>query len=219
MAVDFVSRHTSVPVVSDGAVASARLNKRGEIVAQADWMLQLVLEGRVYNASNLTIETAAVGSTSFADTDPFLLLDVPEGTTVIPLEVYLAQAGTVAANPVQVYLTTDDRVRFSSGGTSVTPINMRKDDVRGSAALFYVGDGTAITATANTDADTLMAALLDPDVTDPNSTENFLWSARNMIPPVLIGPAALLVHLVSATTAPGVLWTVKWAEWPTSDII
>lgn len=194
-----------------------RLNPRGELVVP-DWMTQLALDGRVFNISNLTIETVALGSTSFADTDPFILVDVPTGTTIIPLEVLLAQGGTVAGGVITVLITTDDGLRFSSGGTAVTPINLRKDDPITSATSAYVGDATAIVAAANVDADTIWAGLLDQDVTDPNSTENVIWTARNYIPPILIGPASLLIFAFAATTAPGLFWSVKWAEIPTVSV-
>lgn len=201
----------------EGNFMRARMNPRGELVV-ADWMTQLVLDGRVFNASNTTIETAVAGSTSFADTDPFLLLDVPSGTTAIPLEILLAQAGTVAGGVITILITTDDATRFSSGGTAVTPINMRKDDPNTSACSFYEGGSSAITASANTDADTLFATLLDQDVTDPNITENVVWTARKYIPPALIGPASLLVFAYASTTAPSLYWSVKWVEFSTSVV-
>ena len=211
-----VSQDAYVGVAEQGYPA-VRMNPRGELIVP-DWMTQLALDGRVFNISNVTIETVALGSTSFVDTDPFLLIDVPSGTTIIPLEVSLFQGGTVAGGIITVIITTDDGLRFSSGGTLITSINMRKDDPIASSVSAYVGDATAIVAAANVDADTLYVVRFQEDVTSPTTTEMCFWSARTHIPPVLIGPASLLVHAFAATTAPGLFWSVKWAEFATSVI-
>src|SRR3990167_887572 len=81
---------------SEGGIFAPRLNKRAELVF-ADLYMQLVQDGRVFCTPNPTIETAvAMGGTSFADTTPAILIDIPSGTTMIPLEVRMDQGGTVA---------------------------------------------------------------------------------------------------------------------------
>ena len=73
---------------SDGEQGLVRLNRRGELITP-DWYQQLVADGRVFLASNAARETAeAIGTaTTWSDTDPALLLDVPDGKTAIPLEM------------------------------------------------------------------------------------------------------------------------------------
>jgi len=207
-------------VGSDGSAVAGRFNNRGELVVP-DFYQQLVQDGRVFIASNVARETAAAmgtASATFSDTDPALLMFVPSGTTVMPLEIYLAQGGTVAGGVVTVLITLDDgTTRYSSGGVAVTPQNMRYDEPNTSLVTFYEGT-TEIVAGANVDDVTLWAGLLDQDVSDPNRTENVDWSARKYIAPLLVGPANLLVYTYAATTQPAWFWHVTWAEIPTVSV-
>ena len=63
----------------------------------------------------------------------------------------LRQGGTVAGAVITVLMTLEDAIRYSSGGTSHTPQNMRFDEPNSSACSFYTG----ATAGANTDDITL----------------------------------------------------------------
>ena len=68
---------------------------QGQVVS--DRYDQAILDGRAFMVSNAARETAlAVGGTSFSDTAPAFILDVPSGTGIVPLEIDLRQGGTVA---------------------------------------------------------------------------------------------------------------------------
>ena len=194
-----------------------RLNPRGEMIVP-DWMTQLALDGRVFNSSTPVQETALNLNTTARGTDnisPAILLDVPAGTTVIPLEVIMAAiAGT--AEDVTVTINTDDGTRFSTGGTSRSIVNARKDDPGGSLCTFY----TEPTAIANVDDDTIWAKLIDGGQIATPTTDNpaVFWSAKFFTPPILIGPASLLIFVTSTTDDHTWQYSVKWAEMPTTDI-
>lgn len=213
-------RQDSYDIQSEGNEHNARMNPRGEYVIP-DWMTQLVMDGRVYNASNAAQETAVLFGETARGTDnvnPSMLLDVPTGTTAIPLEVIISTSGTGTAGDYQVYIVTDDGVRYSSGGAGVTPVNMRKDDPNTSGCSFYQG-GTQIVASANVDDDTIYVRRLDElEVTTAPQHQPVIWSARNNIPPVLIGPAALLVFVIVGNVDASFFFSVKWAEFSTTDI-
>jgi hypothetical protein len=220
--VEFVTEvmQDSYHTTGEGTTGKIRINPRGEIVVP-DFYQQLVFDGRVFMASNAARETAeAIGSVdSFSDTDPALLLDVPTGTTVMPLEIILNQGGTVAGGVITVLITLSDKIRYASDGAAITPQNLRFDEPRSSACSFYSGS-TDIVAAANTDDLTLYAAILDQDVaTAPNATATKInWTAREFIAPVLVGPAALVIYAVAATTQPSFFYSVKWAELATTDV-
>jgi len=215
-------RQDSYDVQAEGVEHNARMNPRGELIVP-DWYTQLVLDGRVYNVSNAVQETAERISETARGSDnvnPSLLLDVPTGTTVIPLQVMLDLTTMGTSEDLTITLVTDDVVRRSSGGAAITPINMRKDDPNTAASTFYSGS-TQIVAIANVDDDTLDAVIVEAEAT-PKTTASglpfYLWSARQRIPPVLIGPSALMVFAIGATDDHDWHWSVQFAEFSTTDI-
>jgi hypothetical protein len=212
-------RQESYHVDTDGSMGMVRLNRRGEVVTP-DWMQQLAMDGRVFCVSNTARETAiacGTASATFSDTDPAFLLDVPTGTTIMPLEITLNQGGTVAGGMITVLITLDDKIRYSSGGVAVTPQNFRYDEPRSSSCPFYTG-GTDIVAAANTDDVTLYGQFLVQDI-DVLEGGNVHWSAKNYIAPVLIGPASLVIYTYAASTQPSWWFSIKWAEFATTEVI
>lgn len=202
----------------EGAQGLVRLNRRGELVV-VDLYTQLVDDGRVFVASNAARETAeAIGTaTTFSDTDPALLLDVPSGTTAKPLEIIMNQGGTVAGGNITLLITLSDKIRYASGGVKLTPQNMRFDEPRSSSCNFYTGS-TDIVANANTDDITLYGANLVHDI-DALEGGHIHLTAKNYIMPQLIGPAALVIYAVAATTQPSFFYSIKWAEFDTTDVV
>ena len=79
-----VTRQNNYTAVDDNEFIAPRANRLGDLVSQ-DMYQQMVWDGRCFMASNAARETAlAVGGTSFSDTAPAFLLDVPSGTTAVP---------------------------------------------------------------------------------------------------------------------------------------
>lgn len=212
-----VVQQDSYVVSQEDSYKPVRLNPRGELVVP-DWMTQLALDGRVYNFSTPVQETALNLNTTARGTDnvnPAVLIDIPTGTTIIPLEIIMQIiAGT--AEDVTVTINTDDGTRFSTGGTTRTPVNMRKDDPNTSSTTVY----TEPTATANTDDDTIWAKLVDgAQIATPTTDQpTVFWSAKYYTPPILIGPAALLIFVTSATDDHTWQFSIKWAEFATTAI-
>lgn len=218
-----ITRQDSYSVASEGSQGLVRLNPRGELVAM-DIYQQFVLDGRVFNASNAVQETdEAIAETGrgTANINPSLLVDVPSGTTIIPLEVIVDLGNTPGTSvDMNFSINTDDAVRYSSGGAAITPINMRKDDPRSSNCPVYSAS-TQIVASANTDDDTIFATMHEAEATPRTVVGGplFFWTARQYIAPVLIGPAALLVYMMSAATNDQEMyWSIKWAEFSTAEI-
>tara|TARA_Y100000310_G_scaffold343762_1_gene452908 strand:- start:3527 stop:4186 length:660 start_codon:yes stop_codon:yes gene_type:complete len=202
---------------AEGQFVGARANPRGELITP-HWFTQLALDGRVYNISTSVQEAGdLLGETSPGanNVNPSILVDVPSGTTIIPLEFTVMPEGTgTTGDWTIIRMSTDDATRYSSGGAAITPINMRKDDPNTSSTSAYHG-GTQIVATANTDDDTFWYGSVDTSirVNQPN-----YWSALTSVPPILIGPAALLVFVQVSNVDEEVLWSLKWAEFSTSVI-
>ncbi len=207
---------------TDGSLGKVRLNRRGEIV-MPDPYTQLVADGRVFNASNAVEETAediTLASRTGSNVNPSLLLNVPEGTTALPLEVMMDMVTEGSSEDTYLTICTDDASRYTSGGGAITAINMRKDDPRSSNCIFKSGS-TTIVSPANTDDDTIWSVHIDAEatpVTVATGMPTILWTARTSIPPMLIGPAAFLVYIHHATDDSTWMWSVKWAEFATTEV-
>lgn len=218
-------RQESYSIHSDGEQGLVRLNRRGELVVP-DWMTQLVLDGRVFNASNAVQET----DEAFAETgrgtnniNPSILMDVPNGKTAIPLEL-IVDLGNTPGTSVDMNFTinTDDAVRYVSGGAAITPINMRKDKPRTSGCPVYSGS-TQIVASSNTDDDTIWNTMVEAEATARTVVSGIplvFWTAKTNIPPVLIGPASFLFFMMAASTNDQEMyWSLKWAEFDTTEVV
>ena len=118
-------RQTTLDVVSDGVLVIPRANKRSELVI-AETVEQMIIDGRVFIASNVAQETAEdIGNPAYANTEPALLIDVPAGTSMKMLEFEFKQGGTVSNGPFGALVVVDDKIRYTSGGVEVTPRNFR----------------------------------------------------------------------------------------------
>lgn len=213
----------SLPALgTDGAAGSPRINNRAELVV-ADSYMQWVMDGVVFNASHAVQETLVDLSETGRgsnNVNPALLLDVPTGTTVIPLEILVEQGLDGTDEDIQFTINTDDGTRLSSGGTTITPINMRKDDPNSSNVTFRDG-GSTITASGNTDDDTIWFQWITAEAlpkTAASGRPQVFWTSRLYSPPVLVGPASLLVFIVSATADQTYFYSVKWAEFTTAQV-
>lgn len=220
--VELTGRKAAIPSreTSDGFLKPLWASRDGSLVT-LDWYTAMAMEGRVFNISNEVQEggaTALCGETSPGsdNINPSILVDVPSGTTIIPMEVMVMPEGTGTQGDWGVIrINTDDAVRYSSGGNSLTPINMRKDDIQASACPAYDGS-TQIVATANTDDDIIWVSSTDHD---KRANEAQIWTARQFIPPVLVGPASLLVFVMVNNVDEEILFSVKWVELPSSSIV
>ena len=218
-------RQESYLLSGEGSVGQIRLNRRGEMVV-VPVELQWAIDGRVFNASNAVQETDeafAETGRGTANINPSLLVDVPTGTTIIPLEVIVGLGNTPGTSvDMNFTLNTDDVTRYSSGGAAITPINMRKDDPRTSACPVYSGS-TQIAASVNTDDDTIFNLMVEAEATPRTAvsgTPLFYWTSKLYVPPILIGPASFLFYMMSASTNDQEMyWSIKWAEFATTEVV
>lgn len=199
------------------ATMNLRVTRDGMLLT--DYVLNLLLQGRIFVASDADENDRVTGQTSFAATTPTLLLNVPSGTTAIPLLINLGQAGTVAGGDISVVLSYDSVNRYSSGGTSESIRALRTDQPVTPACTVYSNP----TAAAATNARVLLSLGEVPAVAGAGTATRSdsyinLAAARDFIPPLLVGPAAFLVFSYAAATGPTWEWSVAWCEVPSSDL-
>ena len=175
-------------------------------------MEHLAFQGRLFIASDADENDRVTGQTSFAVTTPTFLIDVPSGTTCIPLFVNLTQAGSVAGGDIGIAIAIDNADRYDTGGTSETVYNPRTSSGRANLSTLYSG----ATATAGYGI-RVFSAVTSPDVSPAEgAVQGPYWSAE--LPYLIEGPGALLVYTYAAVTGPTWEWSIGWAEIPTKDI-
>ena len=175
-------------------------------------MEYLAFQGRLFIASDGDENDRVTGQTSFAVTTPTFLIDVPSGTTCIPLFVNLTQAGTVAGGDVSIRIAIDNADRYDTGGTSETVYNPRTSSGRANACTLYSG----ATATSGYGI-RVFSAVTAADVSPAEAAiQGPYWSAE--LPYLIEGPGAFLVYTDAAVTGPTWEWSIGWAEVPTADI-
>jgi hypothetical protein len=144
-------------VQGDGSMsgaAGARFGKYGEIYALTPGSPKSLLaeEGSYFVANNAQTGIAtAAAPTTFSATNPFVLIEntgVPGGGGAIITLDYMLLAATAAGTAgasVQFAITRDTTLRFSSGGTALTPINCNSSGA-GTVAKVWGGNITATAA-------------------------------------------------------------------------
>lgn len=185
------------------------LGSRDGAAYVGDYMLMQALAGRIFAASDADQNDAVTGQTSFANTTPTFLLNVPSGTTAIPLWVNLQQSGSVAGDFITVIIEIDNIAAYASGGTSETVLSTRVDAPVANVATLYSG----ATATAGYGVSlyhATMAEDVDPASADAQFFGPVLW--RPAAPVILVGPASLKVFTFAGTTGPTWLWSIGWCE-------
>lgn len=190
----------------------------------ADWLMGMCMEGRVFcaQAGLLTTPITWTATATNDQTKPAMFLDVPAGTTVIPLEIslYMEAYGTNALFECAAVTGTG---AVDAGSTAGTITNMRTDAPYTSNCTF-TSDGTGGTApTANISSfwkDGLQKAvtLATADDDSSNAPNKFTWRWNDaMYVPVVVGAGQLLVTQGSqAGTGFG---TIIFVEIPSTSVV
>ena len=221
----FIEYTTGIqPDVFDKDDAYSKLQgTRDGAAFSADWVLARCLEGRVF-AGNLGSATGpATLSAGSADTTEFdYFMSVPSGTTVIPLEIviYMETWGT---NGIAEVLGVVGASGVTGAGTSVTPVNLRRDAPFASLCTV-TGAATATSATAITGVEFLRDGHQTAQTpatalaTGSKLQNKFVWSHKSAgYAPVIVGAGQL--GLVCSTVSGTGFITVVWAELPSTRIV
>jgi len=171
-----------------------------------DLLLGLGIYGQIFIASDADQNDTVTGQTSFANTTPTFLIDVPLGITIIPLYVDLSQTGTVAGGDIELILEMDSIDRYNTGGTSEKVVSNRTSGGNPNICSIY-SNPTAIAGYGMR----LFSADIAPDVSPAEGIlPGPLWTPA--VPIFLVGPAAFIVYSWAGTTGPSWLWSISWAE-------
>jgi hypothetical protein len=191
-------------------------------VFEADYLHSLAREGRIFIASpGAALNTTSLGAaaTSFVATTPDFTLEVPSGTTCIPLRVKATQAGTVAGGAVSVIMGIQGAVERSSAGTAFANIKSTRTDALGVANVCtpYI----APTVATDTVGVAVYRDILTQTVTTtrPGLADDVDWMPYTQGQPIyLVGPSALKFYSFASSTAPTWFFELTWAEIPSTDL-
>jgi hypothetical protein len=218
---------TAVDRLSEGADVYVRALRDGTL-STAAFFQALALEGRCFAANIGSLTTPATfAATPIDGTEPDIILEVPSGTTVLPisLTIQMEAYGTNAIFECMAAFGTGGSRGAATGGTAITPVNLRTDAPRGSSCVCYstIDDATATYLTANKVEffrDGLQSAITKATAVNNIANADFVkfkWSAAESgFQPVLIGASQLFVNAMSQAGTG--FMTLVWAELPSSAI-
>lgn len=174
-------------------------------VPTIDFLWKASYEGKVFVAGDADQNDVVTGQTSFANTTPTLMLDVPDGINCIPLFVDLMQTGTVAGGDIELLFEIDRVDRYSSGGTSEKVFSSMMGGPKNKVACY--SGATAVAGYGMT----LSRYDLAPDVSPAEGAVNKpFWTPP--YPVILRGPAAFLIYSSAGITGPTWFWNIGWIE-------
>lgn len=182
----------------------------------ADWVQALALRGRVFHAFFGSDTSPATFDTSYANTDPDISIDIPDGTAIMPLQIRTV----VEAYGTQLLFETFTlctKTLANASATAFTPINMATRQGSGSACLVNTAP-TVTNGAGHVDAfeigrETYSKAvtITDADQTSSIYPTHFSWSYQDEgFAPILHGEASMQTWVVC--NAPTGYLQIWWAE-------
>lgn len=182
-----------------------------------DWFTALALEGRMYGLNVGTLSTPVAGHVGIDDDQPEAVLDVPSGTTIIPVSIDLYLEDSAGTDTEVVFLTSQANVGAGTSTELSTIRNLRADAPLTSSCTAYrsyTGNGTATSAGFEFYRSGYPFA---DATTDP--VKKFHWSAKESgIVPVIVGDGALVLYWAGTTTAPSGFAQIVYVEVPSTSI-
>ena len=182
-----------------------------------DFFTWASLVGRVYQIQ-LGTEDAPVDSTAaMDDLLVWAVVDVPTGVKIMPVKAEAHIATFTTATLVNAMLEVDTaKVRYASGGTAATPLNLHTGKANASGCAAYVMEGAGVVTTAKTAGGSIEIARMvfteDAITTSSGDEKPFIWNDR--CPPVLEGPASIIFHFGATTADVTGYGLLKWIELP-----
>lgn len=188
------------------------------VLITRDSILQWKLEGKVFFCQ----QGDAASEIDFAETaydedEPQFAITVPDGLLMIPLSLAVTIEDIEGTENFVIWSTTTNDIGIS-GGTALTPVNYRRDNLRApacKAASLYTSGATA--ATGLIEVKLWYHPFASAAVTDGTDLHHHVWTINNPDMPILIGPATIQMHCFGGTALEG-FGEYTWVEMAASDL-
>ena len=194
--------------------------KDGSLIA-VDWLTAQGIKGNVFHAYLGSASTEITLDAGYANTDPDISLDVPQGRIVIPICIRAIVQEYGSTGLFEVFSLCSRTLAASSAGTAFAPINMRQSG-GGSACSVYTGP--TVTNGNTTGAFELGRATVAKAATigtgdDDSSMEPgvYEWNIKqNAVPVILEGPASIATWVIGQASKGYIQYW--WVELNEGDI-
>lgn len=215
----FQVRHESWPAMAESGADRAVMNKLGSIVV-TDFYTQLALGGWAYVIQVGALSTAVAGTAALTALIGVGVVDNNAGYACLPLHCEMHIATYSTATLFLSMLEADmAKKRFSSGGTALTPRNLRGDSPRTFNGNAYNNTGTLVLAAASAAPHTVELGRgvgsedAQPATTFTDRGPHFLWDVRRSgHPVVLVDAGSLVLHHGSTTATDTMYGNLQFAQ-------
>ena len=197
--------------------------KDGAIVS-ADWVQTNLMLGTVYMCYLGDESTAGTFDAAYANTDPDIMIDVPDGTTIIPLKIQM-QVEDYGSKALFETMALVSKTLGAATSTAFTPINVRTRAAGGSNCTCC----TAPTVTSGYTAGSfelfhyVLHEVLDVGSADDDAAAQVVrrdwgWSiAKDGFAPVIDGEGSLQFWAISQACKG--FCQIYWLEFATADLV
>ena len=215
----FLVRQDSWPAVGESTAERAVVNRLGSLVV-TDFYTQLALGGWAYHIQIGALSTAVAGTAALTALIGVGVVDNNAGYVTLPLhgEMHIATYST-ATNFLSLLEADMAKKRYSSGGTAITPRNLRSDTPRTYNGAAYNNTGTLVLAAASAAPHTLELGRgvgsedAQPATTFTDRGPHFLWDVRSAGHPVfLVDAGSIVLHHGSSTATDTMYGNLQFAQ-------
>lgn len=222
---DLRLKATTVPTrhTSDAEWLEMRGLRDGSLVV-CPRMQALVIEGRGFVAYAGTENAPIDIGVALDDTGAMLVVDVVLGTTAYCIFAQGVMAVRQDATLIDFMVEIDNATnRYSTAGTSFTPLNLRTDaPIASTSTVFRSADADVLTLGAKTSGGSLELYRESMEIDrDDETTKQVYMTYEPDQPVAVVGPGAIIVHFgaTSGATEPTVYASVQWIEVPSSSLV
>jgi hypothetical protein len=208
-----IGQTTSKGRVGNGGSVRVTGTRDGAIYT-ADYILATALEGRLFQTSVGTI-TTPISFGSYDALQPELVIDVPTGTSIIPVHLQI-HLETSAGTLTEVIANTVTNVIGAGTSTALSILSTRTNrPVTSGCSGYGAYSGNGAASTGVLEFWRYGDAFADAATKPPRVFE---WDIRKNTPQVLVGPAALVVYISATSTQATGYIKASWMEFASADL-
>jgi hypothetical protein len=183
----------------------------------ADYRLMAALEGRIFHTAVGSLTTPTTFRVGIQTLQPELVIDVPTGTAIIPVEIAV-HLETLAGTITEIVAMTGTALRGAGTSTAGSALSTRTDrQVSSACNIYYTYSGNA-TAIAGTLEFWRVGFPWVTATAEGNAIMKFEYSLEKNTPQVIVGPGSVSLCVGATGTAPTGYITADWIELPASGV-